>query len=60
MYLVSVHDLSIQRWDMDNPPRHLCLPVVYCLLFKVRIAGVLSASVLFLCLGMSLGWRTTV
>jgi hypothetical protein len=55
MYLVLVHDprlylhidLSIERRNMDNPPRHTCLLVVYFLLFKVGITGVLSASVLF-------------
>jgi hypothetical protein len=53
-------DLSIERWYMDNPLSRLCLPVVYFLLFKVGITGVLSASVLFLCLGIGLGWRTAV
>jgi hypothetical protein len=53
-------DLSIERRYMDNPLRHSCLPVVYFLLFKVGITGVLSASVLFLCLGIGLGWRTSV
>jgi hypothetical protein len=52
--------LSIERRNMDNPPRHTCLPVVYFLLFKVGITGVVSASVLFLSLGIGLGWRTTV
>jgi hypothetical protein len=55
MYSVSVHDprlylhldLSIEWRNMDNPLRHTCLPVVYFLLFKVGITGVLSASVLF-------------
>jgi hypothetical protein len=28
-------DLLIERRYTDNPPRHLCLPVVYFLLFKV-------------------------
>jgi hypothetical protein len=68
MYSVSVHDpwlylhldLSIKRRYMDNLPRHSCLPGVYFLLFKVGITGVLSASVLCLCLGIGLGWRTTV
>jgi hypothetical protein len=45
---------------MDNPPRHSCLSVVYFVLFKVGITGVLSASVLFLCLGIGLGSRTAV
>jgi hypothetical protein len=55
MCSVSVHDprlylhldLSIERRNMDNPPRHTCLPVVSFLFFKVGITGVLSASVLF-------------
>jgi hypothetical protein len=34
--------------------------MVYFLVFKVEIIGVLPASVLFLCLDMGLGWRTTV
>jgi hypothetical protein len=67
MYSVSVHDprlylhldLSIERRNMDNPPRHTCLPVVYFLLFKVGITGVLS-TLFFLSLGIGLGWRTTV
>jgi hypothetical protein len=33
---------------MDNSPRHVCLPIVYFLLFKVGITGVLSTSVLFI------------
>jgi hypothetical protein len=33
MCSVSAHDLSIERWHMDNPPRHSCLPMVYFLLF---------------------------
>jgi hypothetical protein len=60
MYSILVHDLSIERRNMDNQPRCPCLPVVYSLLFKVGIAGVLSASVLFLCLGIGLGRRITV
>jgi hypothetical protein len=60
-YMTSLlHRLSIERRYMDNTPRHSCLPVVYFLLVKVGITGVLSASVLFLCLGIGLGWRTTV
>jgi hypothetical protein len=38
----SAHDLSIEPWRMDNPPRHSCLPVGSFLLFKVGITGVLS------------------
>jgi hypothetical protein len=55
MYSVSVHDLSIEQRYMDNPQGHSCLPVVYFLLFKVGITGVLSAPVLFRCLGIGLG-----
>jgi hypothetical protein len=52
---------SVEKFSvLDNPPGHLCLPVVYFLLFKVGITGVLSTSVLFLCLGIGLGWSTTV
>jgi hypothetical protein len=55
MYLVLVHDprlylhidFSIEQRNMDNPPRHTCLPVVYFLLFNIGITGVLSTSVLF-------------
>jgi hypothetical protein len=57
MYLVSLHyddprlylhlDLSIGRRNMDNPPRHTCLPMVYFLLFKVGMTSVLSASIIF-------------
>jgi hypothetical protein len=38
-------DLSIERRYMDNPLRHLCLPVVYFFCFYVGITELLSASV---------------
>jgi hypothetical protein len=68
MYSVSVDELSVistprplDRTAAHGQPTEALVSAHGLFSFvKVRITGLLSASVLFLCLSIGLGWRTTV